>query len=138
LYLDAAHYGRVHDAYQADPRGRPRPEWDATLEPIRRQLAEGWPVLLPARDRIEVEGAIRAAAARGARAVVYGLQGAWDAPDLLAEAGAARLVDGNWPRPPGAGAPAAEPGRRDLRLWDRAATPPAALAAAGVPFAFYS
>src|SRR5690606_27805797 len=117
LYLDAAHYGRVHDAYQADPRGRPRPEWDATLEPIRRQLAEGWPVLLPARDRIGVERAIRTAEAVGAPLVVYGMQGAWDAADLLAEAGAAALVDVNWPSPPRSGDPEAEPELRDLRLW---------------------
>jgi len=62
LYLDAAHYGAVWDAYDADPRGRARPEWDATVEPIRRQLDEGRPVLFLAEDRIEDESAVCVAA----------------------------------------------------------------------------
>lgn len=137
LYMDAAHYATVWDAYEADPRGRSRPEFDATLEPIRRQLDEGWPVLFPADDRIDIDRAIRTSRAMGVRPVVYGAQAAFDGADLLAEAGLSALVDVSWPTPPSNGDPEANPDLEDLRLWDRAPTTPATLAEAGVPFAFY-
>ncbi|MFW6078752.1 MAG: hypothetical protein ACODAE_03980, partial [Gemmatimonadota bacterium] len=35
LYLDADHYDRAWSAYERDPRGMARPEYDRTLEPLR-------------------------------------------------------------------------------------------------------
>jgi len=138
LYMDAAHYGRVWDAYNADPKGHPRPEWDRALEPIRRQLEEGWPVLFPGQDRKEIERAIRTSRDMGVMPIVYGAQGAYAAADLLAGAGASALVNVDWPHPAKDADPEAEPDLAMLRLWDRAPTTPAKLAEAGVRFAFYS
>ena len=138
LYMDAAHYGATRDAYEADPRGRTRPEWDATLEPIRRQLDEGWPVLFPAEDRIEIERAIATSAEMGAPPVVYGAQGAYDAADLIAGADLSVLVNVDWPEPPRNGDPEAVPALESLRFWDRAPTTPSVLAEAGVRFALHS
>ncbi|HSM59335.1 MAG TPA: hypothetical protein VK849_01005, partial [Longimicrobiales bacterium] len=138
LYLDAQHYDRVWDDYTVSPAGKRRPEWDLALEPIRHQLSAGYPVLFPADDRTEVERALATARVMGVRPVVYGVQGAYDAADLLADADVAALVDLDWPRPPRNGDPEADPGLETLRLWDRAPTTPAELDRAGVPFAFYS
>ena len=138
LYYDARYYGDVWDAYDADPRGQIRPEWDVALEPLREQLAEQWPVLFPAGNRTEVERAIRTSGEMGVPVIVYGAQGAYEATDLLAAGDVPALVNLDWPTPPRGGDPEAVPSLAQLRLWDRAATTPSALADAGVKFAFYS
>jgi imidazolonepropionase-like amidohydrolase len=138
LYLDAQHYDAVWNAYDANPRGKSRPEWDVALEPIRRQLSEGWPLLFPAQNRVEIGRALNTSAVMGVKPIVYGVQGAWDAGDLLAGAGVSALVNLDWPKPAKDGDPEAEPALSQLRLWDRAATTPSELAKAGVRFAFYS
>ncbi|HSG07011.1 MAG TPA: amidohydrolase family protein [Longimicrobiales bacterium] len=138
LYLDAQHYDRVWDDYEAGAKGKPRPEWDEALEPLRWQLMEQYPVLLPANDRKEIERAISTAHVMGVPPLVYGAQGAYAAADLLAAAGVPALVSLNWPTAPRDGDPEARPALRTLRLWDRAPTTPAELQKAGVAFAFTS
>lgn len=138
LYLDAQFYDRVWDAYEADPRGKPRPEWDLALEPLRHQLSAGYPVLFPGDSRKEIERAIETSKVMGVTPVVYGAQGAYAAADLLAGSRVPALVNLNWPTAPRGGDPEAVPDLATLRLWDRAPTTPAELARAGVRFAFYS
>jgi imidazolonepropionase-like amidohydrolase len=138
LYFDAYYYRAVWGDYDANPRGKARPEWDQALEPIRAQLNEGWPVLFPGQDRKEIARAIKTSSEMRVTPVVYGAQGGYAAADLLAEAGVAALVDVDWPEPPRNGDPESEPSLETLRFWDRAATTPMMLAEAGVPFAFYS
>jgi len=138
LYYDGMHYGAVWDDYEADPSGKVRPEWDIALEPIRRQLDEGWPALFPAQNRKEVARALTTSGEMGVTPIVYGLQGGYEAADLLAAAGVSAIVDLDWPEAPRNGDPEAVPSLEQLRLWDRAPTTPAALANAGVRFAFTS
>ena len=138
LYYDAAHHAETWAAYDETPRGRRRPEWDGALEPIRRQLREGWPALFPASSRSDVVRALATTAEMGVRPVVYGAQGAWEAAGLLAANEVPALVNLDWPAPPRDGDPDEVPTLADLRRYDRAPTTPAALAAAGVKFAFYA
>ena len=138
LYYDAAHHADAWAAYEADPRGRRRPEWDGALEPIRRQLDEGWPALFPASGRSDVLRALATTAEMGVRPVVYGAHGAWEAADLLAANEVPALVSLDWPAPPRDGDPDEVPTLAELRRYDRAPTAPAALAEAGVQLAFYS
>ena len=138
LYYDAGHHRDAWAAYEASSRGRRRPEWDGALEPIRRQLDEGWPALFPASSRSDVVRALATTAEMGVRPVVYGAQGAWDAADLLAAGDVPVLVSLDWPAPPRDGDPDEVPTLAELRRYDRAPTSPAALAAAGVKFAFYA
>lgn len=138
FYYDAVHYRDVWADYNDDPSGKRRPEWDISLEPIRMQFAEGWPVLFPANSRADLGRAIRTTSEMGVDLVVYGAQGAYAAADLLAEGGIPALVDLDWPAPAPNGDPDAEPAIEQLRLYDRAPTTPGVLAAAGVKFAFYS
>jgi len=74
----------------------------------------------------------------GVTPIVHGLQGGYDAADLLAEAGVSAIVDLDWPTAPRNGDPEAVPSLEQLRMYDRAPTTPAALAGAGVRFAFTS
>ena len=138
LYYDAAHYQDAWEAYEADPRGKQRPEWDLSLEPIRLQFGEGWPALFPADSRSDIGRAIATTREMGVTPVVYGAQGAYAAADVLAANGVPVLVNLDWPAPPRDGDPEAVPSLEQLRMYDRAPTTPAALAGAGVRFAFYS
>ncbi len=137
LYLDAQYYDRVWTDYDASPVGKQRPEWDLALEPIRHELAEGYPVLFPADNRKEIERAIETSAVMGVPVVVYGAQAGYAAADLLASSRVPALVSLDWPAPPRNGDPEADPSLATLRLWDRAPTTPAALEEAGARFAFY-
>lgn len=138
LYYDAQHYGDAWSDYEADPRGKRRPEWDLALEPVRMQFDEGWPALFPATSRSDVGRAMETTREMGVRPIVYGAHGTYAATDLLAATGTPALVDLDWPAPPADGDPEATPTLEQLRLFDRAPTTPAALAEAGVPFAFYT
>ena len=138
LYLDAQHYRAVWADYRESPLGKARPEWDPALEPIARELDQGYPVLFPADDRKEVERAIVTAQVMGVKPVVYGVQGGYAAADLMAQASVPALVSLNWPKAAPNGDPEAEMSLATLRLWDRAPTTPAALSGAGVRFAFTS
>ena len=69
--------------------------------------------------------------------VLYGGHEAAESAEFLAEHGVPILVDLNWPKADPQADPEAEVSLRDLRLRDRAPAGPAALAAAGVRFAFY-
>ncbi len=138
LYYDAGHHRDAWAAYEESSRGRRRPEWDGALEPIRRQLDQGWPALFPASSRSDVVRALATTAEMGVRPVVYGAQGAWEAADLLAASDVPALVSLDWPAPPRDGDPDEVPTLAELRRYDRAPTSPATLAAAGVKFAFYA
>ena len=138
LYYDGSHYQEIWADYDASPLGKERPEWDLALEPIRQQFSEGWPVFFPANSRSDIGRAIATTAEMGVKPVIYGVQGGFAAADLLAAEGISALVNLDWPAPAANGDPEAVPSLDQLRLYDRAPTTPAALAAAGVKFAFYS
>lgn len=138
LYYDAKHYDDAWAAYEADPKGKRRPEWDMALEPIRLQFDEAWPALFPATSRSDVGRAVETTREMGVKPIVYGGHGTYAAADMLADAGIPVLVDLEWPAPPTDADPEAVPSLEQLRLFDRAPTTPAALAEADVPFAFYT
>jgi hypothetical protein len=73
----------------------------------------------------------------GARAVIYGGQQGYAAADELAAAKVPVLVNLKWPEKEKDSDPEAEEPLRELRFRDRAPSSPAALAKAGVKFAFY-
>ena len=137
LFLDAAHYGAVRAAYDADPAGLPRPRYDRTLGPLAAAVAGGQPVLFPANLDKEVRRMTLLAEELGLRPVLYGGHEAADSASFLAERGVPILVNLEWPKADPDADPEAQVPLRDLRLRDRAPAAPAALAAAGVRFAFY-
>ena len=137
LFLDAAHYGEIRALYEADPAGLPRPRYDRTLGPLAAAVAGEQPVLLPANLDKEIRRMAHLAEELGLRAVLYGGHEAAEAASFLRERDIPVLVNLAWPEADPDADPEATVPLRELRLRDRAPAGPAALAAAGVRFAFY-
>lgn len=137
LFSDAAHYGEIWRMYDENPTGLQRPRYDRALAPLALAAAGEQPVLLPAVLDKEVRRMVGLAREFGIRPVLYGGHEAAASADFLAEHGVPILVDLNWPKGDPDADPEAEVPLRTLRLRDQAPTGPAALAAAGVQFAFY-
>jgi hypothetical protein len=137
LFSDAAHYGEIWRMYDEDPTGLQRPRYDRALAPLAMAAAGDQPVLLPAGLDKEIRRMVGLAREFGIRPVLYGGHEAAASADFLAEHGVPILVDLNWPKADPDADPEAEVPLRTLRLRDQAPGGPAALAAAGVRFAFY-
>ncbi|MBZ5724579.1 MAG: amidohydrolase family protein [Acidobacteriia bacterium] len=137
IYLDAAHYQLVKDAYAHDPRGMRRPEYDRALEGV----LESKRILLPANRLVEIDRMLRFAAELKQPAILYGAREAYrpEAAELLKKGGASVLVSLKWPEPPARTADSEDTDTlRTLETRDKAPAAPAALQKAGVKFALYS
>jgi imidazolonepropionase-like amidohydrolase len=137
IYLDAAHYKLVKEAYAKNPRGMERPKYDRALEGV----LDSKRILMPANRLVEIDRLIRFAAELKQPTILYGMREAYrpEAAELLKKAGLPVLVSLKWPTPPvGQDVKLEEESLRSLQNYDMAAAAPAALAKAGVKFAFYS
>jgi imidazolonepropionase-like amidohydrolase len=101
-------------------------------------VAAKTPFLMPANLGREVDRALALKKETGVSAIVYGGQGGYARAGALKRAGVPVLVDLNWPKEEKNRDPEAETPFRTLVHRRMAPTTPAELAAAGVPFAFYS
>ena len=136
VYLDAAHYTLVKDAYARDPRGMERPAYDRALEGV----LESKRILLPANRLVEIDRMLRFAAELKQPVILYGMQEGFrpEAVELLKKAGVPALVSLKWPEAPRDPDPELVESLRTLQTRDQAASAPMMLKKAGVPFAFYS
>jgi imidazolonepropionase-like amidohydrolase len=136
IYLDAAHYQLVKDAYAKDPRGMERPQYDRALEGV----LESKRILLPANRLVEIDRMLRFAAELKQPAILYGVRESYrpEAADLLKKSGAPVLVSMRWPEPSRDANPDDVDSFRTLETRDKAASAPAVLQKAGVKFALYS
>ena len=137
LFMDASHYAEVWRMYEEDPAGLARPRYDRALAPLLLAAAGEQAVLLPANLDKEVRRMVGLAWEFGIRPVLYGGHEATESAAFLAEHGVPILVNLNWPKADPDADPDAQVPLRTLRMRDRAPAGPAALAAAGVRFAFY-
>ena len=137
LFMDASHYAEVWRMYEEDPAGLARPRYDRALAPLVPAAAGEQAVLLPATLDKEVRRMVGLAREFGIRPVLYGGHEATESAAFLAEHGVPILVNLNWPKADPDADPDAQAPLRTLRMRDRAPAGPAALAAAGVQFAFY-
>ncbi len=140
LLLDAAHYAAAVAAYQADPAGWRRPEFDRTLAPLAAVASGEERILLPGSSAVEIDRALRLAEEFGLDFTLYGGQEGYRRAGELADAGVAVLVDVDWPEPlperdrdPDADRPL-----REILHERLAPTTPAELAETGVRFALSS
>ncbi len=100
-------------------------------------LKSNEPILLPANDQLAIYRAIRLAGEWQIHAAMYGAQNGYEMASEIAASKMPVFVNVNWPHME-KGADEEQITLRELRLWDRAPSSPAALAKAGVTFAFYS
>jgi hypothetical protein len=136
LYLDLDHYKLVKAAYEHDPRGMQRPEYDRALE----GLAASKRILLPANRLVELDRMLRFAAELKQPTIVYGGREAYrpEAAGLLKKYNAPILISLRWPEAPRDADPDEPDSFRTLEQRDKAPSAPALLQKAGVKFALYS
>jgi len=134
LNIDADYYRQARLEYEKRPAGARRPDYD--------RASEGWlespRILLPATRAMEIDRVLRLAAEVKKLAVVYGAHEGYKAADLLKKAGAPVLMSLKWPEKARDADPDQPESLRTLELRDKAPSTPAALAKAGVKFAFYT
>jgi len=134
VFLDAAHYKEARDIYDKHPQGLVRPAYDHTLEGV----LESPRILLPAQRAVEIDRMIRFAATLKVPAVLYGASEGYRAADEIKQANIPVLLSLKWPaRLPDAN-PSIPDSLRVLEVREQAPSTAAALAKAGVTFAFYS
>ena len=134
IYLDAEHYRLVKDAYEKNPRGMKRPDYDRALEGV----LESKRILLPANRWVEVERMVKFAAELKQPVILYGMREGFDKRSTDALKSTPVLVSLKWPEAPRDPDPEDVEVMRVLEDRAKAATAPQALKAAGVKFAFYS
>jgi imidazolonepropionase-like amidohydrolase len=134
IWIDAAYYKLAKEAYAKDPVTNPRPAYDRALE----GLLETHRLLLPATSRVQIERALRFGAEFKTPFVLYGGHAAYETVSELKKAGVPVILNVKWPAKEKDSDPEEIPSMRTLQLRDKAPTTPAALAAAGVPFAISS
>ena len=140
VLLDAGHYAAAVAAFEADPAGWRRPDYDRTLAPLASAVAGNERILLPGSSAAEIGRALRLREEFGLNSIVYGGQEAYRLAGELATAGVPVLVDVDWPEPlperdrdPDADRPL-----REILHERLAPSTPAELAEAGAQFAFSS
>lgn len=134
IYLDADYYQMQKKAYDANPRGMRRPDYDRALEGV----IESKRILLPANRWVEVERMVNFAAELKQPLILYGLREGFDQRSTDHLKGTPVLVSLRWPEAQRDGDPDDVDTLRTLELRAKAPTTPAALKRAGVKFALYT
>ncbi|HWI19313.1 MAG TPA: amidohydrolase family protein, partial [Vicinamibacterales bacterium] len=134
VFLDAEHYQKAKDLYAKSPAGLERPAYDRALEGV----LESRRLLMPAVSAVDFHRILNFANELKIKPVLYGAHEAYRVPELIAKSGVPVLVSLKWPEAARDRDPDEVDSFRTLELRENAATSPAALAKAGVKFAFYS
>jgi hypothetical protein len=138
VFDDTAWYAQAEPIYEANPTKTERLAYDRTEIMLNRALQRKEIVLLPGNNSVQILRALRLADEWKIRAVLYGGQQGYAVTDALAASKIPVLVSLKWPERPKDADPEGEQTLRELQFRDRAPGTPAALAKAGVKFAFYS
>ena len=137
VFLDADQDAQAQRIYAGSPRGSERPDYDRVLRALEAATRNGEPVLIPANTAPQILRGMWLADRIKTRPFLYGVQQGYAVADALAAKKAVVLVNAKWPEKEKDADPEAEESLRTLRFRDRAPGTPAALAKAGVSFAFY-
>ena len=135
---DTAWYAQAEPIYEANPTKTERVPYDRTEVTLHHALERQEIILIPGNSSVQILRALRLADEWKIRAVLYGVQQGYAVTDALAASKIPVLVNLKWPERPKDADPEGEQTLRELRFRDRAPGTPAALAKAGVKFAFYS
>jgi len=134
VFLDAEQYKAAKELYAGNPSGLNRPAYDRALEGV----LESPRILLPAERWVEIDRMVRFAKELKANAVLYGGHEAYRSAEMLSNSKMPILVSLKWPERSRDADPEQVDSLRVMEMRERAVTTPAALAKAGVRFAFYS
>ena len=137
VFIDTRWYENAEEVYNAHQSGLERPPYDRTEVVIGDALKNNELVLLPAGDKLAIYRAIRVANEWQLHAAMYGAQEGYSLSNEIAASKLPVFVNVNWPKME-KGADEDGLTLRELRLWDRAPSTPAALSKAGVMYSFYS
>jgi imidazolonepropionase-like amidohydrolase len=138
VWLDTEWSIRAQSMYEKNPRGVERPRYDRTEAALADALEDHALVLIPANTSLQIRRAVGLAGRWRVDGVIYGGQMAYEAAPEIAAKKIPVLVNLKWPEAEKDADPDDKPSVRTLRFRDRAPSSPAALAKAGVKFAFYS
>jgi imidazolonepropionase-like amidohydrolase len=146
VWIDTYWSAVAQAMYEKNPRGIARPRYDRTEAVLSQAVEEHMLVLIPANTSVQLRRALelvdRWQLNHGDHVdgVIYGGQMGYE---VASEMGVGKqkipvLVNLKWPEGEKDADPDEKPSLRTLRFRDKAPSSPAALAKAGIPFAFYS
>jgi len=143
VWLDVDWSTKAEATYEKNPRGTARPRYDRVNSALADALEDHPIVLIPANSSLELRRAFVLTdrwkfPESKISAAIVGAQMAYEIPDELAAKKLPVIVSLKWPEPEKDADPDRVPSLRELRFRDRAPSSPAALAKAGVKFAFSS
>jgi hypothetical protein len=138
VWLDVDWSTKAEAAYEKNPRGAARPRYDRVNSALADALEDHAIVLMPANTSLELRRALVLVDRWKVTGAIVGGQMAYEVPDELAAKKLPVIVSLKWPEPEKDADPDDVPSLRTLRFRDRAPSSPAALAKAGVKFAFTS
>jgi hypothetical protein len=134
VWLDTDWSVKAQAVYEKNPRSVARPRYDRTEAVLADALENHALVLIPANNSIQLRRALELVD----RWHVNGGQMAYEVAPEIAAKKLPVLVNLKWPEAEKDADPEDKPSLRTLQFRDRAPSSPAALAKAGVKFAFYS
>lgn len=138
VWLDTDWSMKAQGIYEKNPRGVTRPRYDRTEAALAEALEDRALVLVPANNSVQLRRALELIERWQVKGALYGGQMAYEVAPEIAAKKVPVLVDLKWPEGEKDADPEYKPSLRMLRFRDRAPTSPAALAKAGIKFAFYS
>jgi imidazolonepropionase-like amidohydrolase len=138
VWLDVDWNNKAEEAYEKNPRGSARPRYDRVQEALAEAMEDHALVLIPANSSLELRRALVLVDRWKVPGVIVGAQMAYECADELAAKKLPVIVGLKWPEAEKDADPDDVPSLRTLRLRDKAPSSPAALAKAGVKFAFTS
>lgn len=138
VWLDTDWSIRAQAIYEKNPRGVARPRYDRTEAALAEVMEDHTLILVPGNNSVQLRRAIELIERWQVNGAIYGGQMGYEVAPEIAAKKLPVLVDLKWPEAEKDADPEARPSLRTLRFRDRAPSSPAALAKAGVKFAFYS
>jgi hypothetical protein len=138
VWLDTEWSINAQTVYEKNPRSVARPRYDRTEAALANAVEDHALVLIPANNSIQLRRALELVDRWQVNGAIYGGQMAYEVAPEIAAKRLPVLVNLKWPEAEKDADPEDKASLRTLRFRDRAPSSPAALAKAGVKFAFYS
>lgn len=138
VWLDVDWSTKAEANYEKNPRGIARPRFDRVNSALADALEDHAIVLIPANSSLELRRALLLFDRWKVSGAIVGGQMAYELPEEIAAKKYPVIVSLKWPEAEKDANPDDVPTLRTLRFRDKAPSSPAALAKAGVKFAFTS